>query len=178
MYKDVLSLWHKNNDTMSTKRKLRLFSHDDLASVVRLFTQTVHIVSGSYYSPDEVEAWAPSQPDMALWENYFDDRYTLVMDSADGITGFGCLNVEGDTADLLFTHHAHQSEGIGSSILEVLEKEAVRRGKTEIMLTASATALTFYQKRGYRYHHSEKKKYGTMMFDCQILCKTLNITSK
>ena len=152
---------------------IRLYVPADLESIVSLFTQTVHLVSSSYYSPEEVEAWAPSQPDMASWGCFFDERYTLVMDSVAGITGFGCLSVEGDIVDMLFTHHARQSEGIGSAILEALENEAIRRGSDEIKLTASATAWAFYQKRGYQYHHSEKKTYGLIAFDCQVLCKAL-----
>ena len=147
----------------------------DLESMVSLFTQTVHLVSSCYYSPTEVEAWAPSQPDMTWWARFFDERYTLVMDAEDGITGFGCLSADGGTVDMLFTHHAHQSEGVGSSILEALENEAIQRGNHEVKLTTSATAWPFYQKRGYRYHHSEKKAYGQVVFDCQVLCKPLPV---
>ena len=154
---------------------IRLYVPADLESVVSLFTQTVHIVSSNYYSPAEVEAWAPSQPDPSSWDCFFDERYTLVMASDDGITGFGCLSADGATVDMLFTHHARQSEGIGSNILEALEKESMQRGNTEIKLTTSATAWPFYQKRDYQYHHSEKKAYGPMMFDCQVLCKALPI---
>ena len=154
---------------------IRTFTPADLEPIVDLFTQTVHIVSSSYYSPEEVEAWAPSQPDMVEWNRFFDERYTLVMDSEDGITGFGCLSADGTTVNLLFTHDEHQNEGIGSAILEALEREAMQRGCVEIRLTTSATAWTFYQKRGYQYSHSEKKTYGQMVFDCQILCKMLPV---
>ena len=152
---------------------IRKYTSADLESVVTLFTQTVHIVSSRHYSPEEVEACAPLQPDMEAWEYYFNRRYTLVMESEDGIIGFGCLNRKGDVVEMLFTHHARQSEGTGSSILEALEKEAVLHGIRELTLTTSATALTFYQKRGYNYHHNEKKAYGDMMFDCKILMKNI-----
>lgn len=154
---------------------IRLYTSSDMEAVVRLFTQTVHTVSICYYSPDEAEAWAPSLPDVVSWRRFLDERYTLVMDSEDGIIGFGCLSVGGDTVEMLFTHHARQSEGIGSAILEALEKEALQRGNHELMLTASATAWTFYQKRGYQYHHSMKKSYGSVVFDCQVLCKALPV---
>ena len=152
---------------------IRMYTSADLEQVVDLFTQSVHIVSSSYYSPEEVEAWAPSHPDITTWRRFFDEHYTIVMDTGDGIKGFGCLSVDGGTIDMLFTHHAHQSEGIGSSILEALENEAMQRGNYEVRLTTSATAWSFYQRRGYQYHHSEKKKYGTIVFDCQTLCKSL-----
>ena len=154
---------------------IRLFTPSDLKPVVRLFTQTVHIVSSSYYSPMEVEAWAPTLTDDVMWGYFFEERYTLVMDSDCGITGFGCLSADGSTVDMLYTHHARQNAGIGSALLEALEKEALQRGNKEIKLTTSATAWAFYQKRGYRYHHSEKKTYGPMVFDCQILCKALPV---
>jgi len=154
---------------------IRLYTSADLESVVRLFTQTVHVVSSSYYSPEEVLAWAPSQPDIASWDFFLNNQYTLVMESDAGISGFGCLSADGSTVELLYTHHAHQSEGIGSALLDALEKKSEQQGNNEIRLTTSATAWTFYQKRGYRYHHSEKKTYGTMAFDCQVLCKTLPV---
>jgi len=152
---------------------LRLYTPADLESIVNLFTQTVHLVSSCYYSSTEVEAWAPSHPDITWWQRFLDARYTLIMDSDGEIIGFGCLSVDGSTIDMLFTHHVHQSEGIGSVILDALEKKALQRGHNEIKLTTSATAWAFYQKRGYRYHHSEKKIYGTLEFDCQTLSKVL-----
>ena len=154
---------------------IRLYILADLESIVNLFTETVHLVSSCYYSPEEVEAWAPSHPDIAWWRHFLDERYTLVMDSGDEIVGFGCLSADGSTVDMLFTHHACQSEGIGSAILDALEKETMQRGHDVVKLTTSATAWAFYQKRGYRYHHSEKRSYGTMVFDCQVLSKPLPV---
>ncbi len=154
---------------------IRPYTSADLEQSIALFTQTVHTVSSSYYSPEEVEAWAPLQPDITIWEQNFQGKYALVMDSANVITGFGCLHADGSSINMLFTHHAHQNEGIGSSILAALEAEAVRRGNKEIFLTTSATAWPFYQKRGYNYYKSEKKAYGSIVFDCQILRKALPV---
>ncbi len=152
---------------------IRPYTPADLEATVGLFTQTVHTVSSSYYSPEEVEAWAPSAPDLTEWDCFFRQRYTLVMETDGTIVGFGCLSPDGMTIDMLFTHHEHQNEGIGSAMLETLEKEAFQSGNKEVMLTTSATAWLFYQKRGYQYHRSEKKVYGSILFDCQILRKAL-----
>jgi putative acetyltransferase len=151
---------------------IRKYTFSDLNAVVSLFTQSVHAIS-NYYSPEEIEAWAPSQPDMALWARYLDERYTLVMDSACGVIGFGCLSADGSTMDKLFTHPAHQSEGIGSSIMEALEKESIKRGAKKITLITSDNARKFHEKRGYIYHHSEKMTWSNLLFDCHFLCKIL-----
>ena len=150
---------------------IRLYTPADLEPVISLFRQTVRIVCNGYYSPEELEAWACSLPDAVSWERFLEERYTLVMDSGDEITGFGCLSADGSTVDMLYTHHAHQSEGIGSALLEALEKQALHCGNKEVKLTTSVMARPFYRKRGYRYHHSEKKTYGTVIFDCQVLSK-------
>ena len=154
---------------------IRLYTLSDLESVVRLFTQTVHIVGSCYYSLEEVEAWAPSQPDVAWWRDFLNERYSLVMESSGEMVGFGCLSADGSVVDMLYTHHARQNAGIGSALLDALEQEAMQRGYNEVKLTTSAIAWAFYQKRGYRYHHSEKKTYGTMVFDCQTLSKALPV---
>ena len=152
---------------------IRKYMSSDLNAVVGIFTLAVHAIGSNYYSPEEIEAWAPSQPDMAMWERYLNEHYTLVMDSACGIIGFGCLNADGSTMDKLFTHPAHQNEGVGSSIMKALEKEATKRGVKEIMLITSDNARKFHEKRNYVYHHSEKMPWNNLMFDCHFLCKTL-----
>jgi nitroimidazol reductase NimA-like FMN-containing flavoprotein (pyridoxamine 5'-phosphate oxidase superfamily)/GNAT superfamily N-acetyltransferase len=154
---------------------LRLYSSGDLYRAVRLFTDTVHIIGGRYYSSPEVEAWAPSNPDTDTWRTFFEDRHTVVAESGGKITGFGCLNPGGNTIDMLFTHHEHQNEGIGTSIMDALEAEALKRGSQAVFLTTSATAWKFYLNRGYSYFESRKKRYGDVVFDCQILRKALAI---
>lgn len=154
---------------------LRLYLSADLEQIVRLFTDSVHHVGSSYYSPEELEAWAPSYPDMERWRGLLAGKYTLVAELDGKITGFGSLSEDGATVDLLFTHHEHQKEGIGTQILDALEKESATRGNEEILLTTSATAWKFYQNRGYYYYKSEKKNYGPVIFDCQILCKSLPV---
>ncbi|GHT24023.1 hypothetical protein FACS189430_08240 [Bacteroidia bacterium] len=155
---------------------IRKYQPSDVEQLIDLFTQTVHKVSCSYYSPAEVEAWAPSTPvDTAYWDNYFSTRFTLIDQRDDEIVGFGCLSESRNVVDMLFTHHAHQNEGIGAAIIDALEAEALRGGQHEMFLTTSATAWHFYQKRGYQYFKSEKKLYGNIEFDCQILRKALPV---
>ncbi|MDR3093304.1 MAG: GNAT family N-acetyltransferase [Bacteroidales bacterium] len=153
---------------------IRKYRSSDVEQLIELFTQTVHKVSCRYYSPAEVEAWAPLTPaDTASWNDYFSTRFTLLDEREGFIAGFGCLSASVNVVDMLFTHHAHQNEGIGSAIIDALEAEALRSGQHEVFLTTSATAWHFYQKRGYQYFKSEKKLYGNIEFDCQILRKAL-----
>ncbi|MDR1672833.1 MAG: GNAT family N-acetyltransferase [Bacteroidales bacterium] len=154
---------------------IRRYTPSDAEHLVALFTQTVRIVSSSYYSPEEVEAWISMRRGMEEWQAFFAERHTLVDDREGTAVGFGCLSSDGSYIDMLFTHHAHQNKGTGSALLAALEKEALKRGRHEVLLIASATAWHFYQQRGYQYFASKKQRYGSLLFDCQILRKALPV---
>ncbi len=164
-----------NVDSRNFTFTIRPYVSADLEQAIELFTRTVHTVSAAYYSSEETEAWAPSNPDPEIWRDFFSKRYILVAESNGEIVGFGCLGPDGSTVDMLFSHQDHQSEGLGSAVLDALEAEAEQCGVKEISLTTSATAWPFYRKRGYDYRRSEKKTYGSVVFDCQILSKVLPV---
>ncbi len=154
---------------------IRSYTSADLQSVVDLFTQTVHRISSAYYSPEEIEAWAPSKPNMDEWAERLSQSRVIVYEAEQQICGFGSINPETNTLELLYTHCDYQNQGIGSAIIDDLEQIALEYGCTELFLTTSATAWPFYQKRGYAYYKSEKKLYGDYSFDCQVLRKYLPV---
>ena len=51
---------------------------------------------------------------------------------------------------MLYVHPDRQSQGVGSTLVDRLEREAASRGWTEIGAYASITARPFFERRGYR----------------------------
>ena len=56
----------------------------------------------------------------------------------------------------VFVHPSHQGKGIGTAIVEMLEKDAYAAQAGCIEVPASITALPFYRKLGYGFRDSRE----------------------
>ena len=128
--------------------ELRRFSREDLEEILALFYQTIHQVNAADYSPAQLEAWAPAQPDRSRWTT-LEENYALVAWEKGRIVGFGDLAADG-LLDRLFVRFDCQGKGVGTALLQGLEAQAARQGNAGILTFASITARPFFQRHGYR----------------------------
>lgn len=110
-----------------------------------LFYHTVHIINARDYTTEQLDAWAPEDPDEKQWNHSLQKHYTVVAVENDEIVGFGDIDSAG-YLDRLYVHARHQGKGIASAICDQLE----RSNNGSVTMHASATARTFFEKRGYR----------------------------
>jgi N-acetylglutamate synthase-like GNAT family acetyltransferase len=74
--------------------------------------------------------------------------YMIVAEKDGKIIGTGRF-YNGEIFDV-FVLPALHGKGIGSKIMQTLEKIAIRQGYKRVFLPASKTAIGFYKKRGYK----------------------------
>jgi putative acetyltransferase len=127
---------------------VRRYHDDDLASVVRLFTETVHQVCLHDYTAEQVAAWAPQPPDLVRWRERLARLTLWVADSGHGLLGFCGLGVEGHV-DLLYTDHRFQRQGVARSLYQQVETEARSLGVRRLFTEASITARPFFASMGF-----------------------------
>lgn len=72
--------------------KLRTYRLSDLKEIMHLFYNTVHVVNARDYSAEQVNAWAPQDPDENQWDNSFREHYTIVAVENHEIVGFGDID--------------------------------------------------------------------------------------
>ena len=120
---------------------LRPYRPEDCPVLAELFYQTVHGVCHRDYAPDQLDAWADGQVDLAAWDISFQAHTTLVAEWDGVIAGFADLRQDG-YLDRLYVHRDYQGRGIATALLDALP------GAT--LTHASLTARPFLERRGWQ----------------------------
>lgn len=125
--------------------EIRSYRSADAEATAELFYHTVHRVNRKDYSPAQLDAWAPRERDLILWDRSFQGHMGLVAVEGDSLLGFGDITPDG-YLDRLFVHKDHQGKGIGTALCGCLE--AMVQGP--VVAHVSLTARPFFAQRGYR----------------------------
>ena len=129
--------------------KIRLAKPDDAAQLAAIYYNTIRRVNASDYSEKQIDAWAPKLPSADEWQARMKGYSTVVADDAGTIAGFSELESDGHI-DCFYCHHDYQRRGVGSQILEEVERLARSRGIGSLYLESSVTARPFFEARGFR----------------------------
>jgi putative acetyltransferase len=124
--------------------QLRRYKESDCHEIIALFKDTVHKINATDYTPEQLDAWAPSHVDEEAWNRSLAKNYTMVAIDHGCIVGFGDITSSG-YLDHLFVHALSQRQGIAAAICNQLEAASSGKVTTE----ASITARPFFEKRGY-----------------------------
>lgn len=124
---------------------IRLCGPADLPALLGLFRQAVHTACAGDYTPAQLEAWAPAEPDRAAWADKLSRETFLAAEEDGALLGFAAL--DGDYLDLLYVRPDRLRQGIAAILCDFLERQCPGE---RIRVHASKTALPFFEARGYR----------------------------
>lgn len=150
---------------------LRSYRPADLPSVCRLFYETVHTVCASDYSERELDAWAPENVDISAWNRALRESLCVVATAGGEVVGFA--NLSGDYLDRVYVHKDWQRRGVGSSMVDALERTARKREIGALYTDASITARPFFQAMGYRVVTPQKVVRGGVVLTNYRMEKSL-----
>ena len=125
--------------------QIRTYQSSDRKEITELFYNTVHTVNMRDYTKEQVDVWAPEEPDLDGWNESLLAHYSIVATEDNRIVGFGDIDETG-YLDRLFVHRDYQRQGIASALCDQLEQAVPGR----IFVHASITARPFFESRGYR----------------------------
>lgn len=133
---------------MSDDFPLRPFLPADTMALRDLFAQSIDELTANDYDQDQRLAWILAAEDAAAFAERLGGALTLVVQLDGEYLGFGSLK-DNKTIDMLYVHPDYSGEGVGSALVEALEKIAGARGAEAITVDASDTAVPFFEHRGY-----------------------------
>ena len=133
---------------MSDDFPLRPFLPADTMALRDLFAQSIEELTAEDYDEDQRLAWISTAEDADAFAKRLGGMLTLVV-QLDGIyLGFTSLK-DNKTIDMLYVHPDYAGEGIGTALVDALEKIAAARGTETLTTDASDAAVTFFERLGY-----------------------------
>ncbi len=154
-----------------SRMEIRRYSHQDLGSVVQVFTRSVHGLAVGHYDAEQLEAWAPTMLDLEAWEARLNHRATLVAAIDGELAGFVCFEFNGHI-DLLYTSPAHSRSGVASALLRHAESELQAAGVDELLTEASLAARPFFEGNGFQVEREETVLLRGLQFRRYVMRKS------
>ena len=117
--------------------------------IADLFHDSVHEIGRSYYSKEEIEAWAPTPPDYEKWSVRLKNKKPYMAVQNSKVLGFIELENNGHI-DGLYTHKDFQRCGVARNLYLHLEKEAKAKGIKMLYVEASHIAKPFFENQNFK----------------------------
>ncbi|MBI2786779.1 MAG: GNAT family N-acetyltransferase [Legionella longbeachae] len=144
---------------------IREYEVGDELEIYQLFYDTVHHINRSDYTEEQVNIWAPKDPNLSQWQISLQENYSFVaIDKEDNkIIGFADLEKNG-CLYRGYVHKNYQGRGIGKALLNVREKKARELGIRKLFSEVSITARPFFEKQGYIIEKEQTKNLCGVSF--------------
>lgn len=128
--------------------KIRKGQYADLKELQLLFVETITDICRTDYDSRQIEVWTSGVENQTRWNEIMDRQFVLVAEYETQIVGFATL-ANDNYLDLLYVHKHFQRQRIAYGLYADIEKEAIRRGQTELTADVSITARPFFEKVGF-----------------------------
>ncbi len=127
---------------------LRPFLEADTPLVAEIFRASVDELTAEDYDDAQRGAWVAVADDEEALGARLASQLTLLGMMSGSPVGFASLK-GGEEIEMLYVHPAAAGHGVGSLLIEALEKLAAGRGARRLTAEVSDSALDFFKKRGF-----------------------------
>ena len=131
------------------KASLRPFLPADAPMLAAIFRASVEDLTADDYDDDQRNAWAAVAEDEGAFGRKLAGLLTLVATIDGAPAGFAALKGQ-DKIEMAYVYPTVAGQGIGTMLVDALEKLCKGRGATRLTVDASDTAKTFFEHRGFK----------------------------
>jgi putative acetyltransferase len=127
---------------------LRPFLPDDVSMLAEIFRASIEELAAEDYSDAQREAWAAVAEDEDDFGKRLASQLTLLGTIEGSPVAFASLKGK-DVIDMLYVHPAVAGQGVGTMLIDALEKLAAARGASRLTADVSDSAQEFFKRRGF-----------------------------
>jgi len=130
------------------KLAMRPYLPADAPLVAEILRASIEELTGDDYSEAQRQAWASVADDEEAFAARLAQALTLLGTMEGSPVGFASLE-GGDKVDMLYVHPAAAGHGVGTMLIDALEKLAGARGARRLTADVSDSAQDFFRRRGF-----------------------------
>lgn len=125
--------------------------HDKYAKeLAEIYYNTIHIINTKDYNKEQLDAWAPkSSLDPQFWMDRWRKSSPFIALIGNKPVGYAEFEESG-CIDHFYVHHEFQGKGVGTALINEIEKKVKEYSFSKIYVEASITAKPFFERRGFR----------------------------
>jgi len=160
-------------EARSAPPRIRAAVDSDAEAVWRVHTGSIRGLCAGWYTEQEIAVWTGRLVADAYRRAI--EAHVMVVAERDGVViGFGELDLERREVVAVYVVPEVAGGGVGSALLEHLERTARAHGFRHLTLCASLNAEAFYAHRGWRAGSREKHRLTPgVAVDCVRMDKAL-----
>lgn len=113
-----------------------------------VFSSSVHGLASKDYTAEQIQAWAPAQPDHVAWTLRILKLQPHVVEIDGKAIAYGDVQPDG-YIDHFFVCASHARKGIGTRLMQHLHAIAAERGTDVLSADVSRTAQPFFARLGF-----------------------------
>jgi putative acetyltransferase len=127
---------------------IREFRIGDEATLYQVLHSAVHRIAARDYTPEQLNAWAPPEPEHEAWMLKMRALQPFVAEIDGVIAGYADLQPSGYIVHF-FVSADFPRQGVGRMLMDRIHDKAARLGVTELTSDVSRTAQPFFARFGF-----------------------------
>jgi putative acetyltransferase len=127
---------------------IRDFRMGDEATLYRVLHGAVHRIASRDYTPEQLNAWAPPEPEHEAWMLKMRALQPFVAEVDGVIAGYADVQPSGYIVHF-YVSADFPRQGVGRMLMDRIHEKATRLGITELTSDVSRTAQPFFAHFGF-----------------------------